>query len=168
MLNNICHSLSDLLHLAQGHVFMNGQYFLCPICWIMFLYIHIPHLLYSSTDKYLGFSHIFITMNHVTISTGVKISLPYSVFISLDIYPEMRLLSLSEWNLLKVIQSCPTLCYPTIYTVQRILQARIMEWVVFPFSRGSSQPRDQTQLCHIVGRFFTSCATGEAQEYWSG
>ena len=49
-----------------------------------------------------------------------------------------------------------------------ILQARTLEWVVFPFSRGSSRPRDQTQVSHIAGRFFTSWATREAQEYWSG
>ena len=46
---------------------------------------------------------------------------------------------------LKVTQSCPTLCDPTDYTVHGILQARILQWVAFPFSRGSSQPRDQTQ-----------------------
>ena len=34
--------------------------------------------------------------------------------------------------------------------------ARILEWLAFPFSRGSSQPRDQTQVSHIAGRFFTS------------
>ena len=43
-----------------------------------------------------------------------------------------------------------------------ILQARILEWVAFPFSRGSSQPRDQTQVSCIAGRFFTSWATREA------
>ena len=47
-------------------------------------------------------------------------------------------------------------------TVHGILQARILEWVAFPFSRGSSQPRDQTQVSHIAGRFFTSWATREA------
>ena len=55
----------------------------------------------------------------------------------------------------KVTQSCPTLCDPMDYTVQGILQARILEWVAFPFSRGSSQPRDQTQVSHIAGGFFT-------------
>ena len=49
-----------------------------------------------------------------------------------------------------------------------ILQAIILEWVVFPFSRGSFQLRDQNQVSHIAGRFFTSWATREAQEYWSG
>ena len=68
----------------------------------------------------------------------------------------------------KVTQSCLTLCDALDYTVHGILQARILEWVAFPFSRGSSQPRDQTQVSHIAGRFFTSWATREAQEYWSG
>ena len=59
----------------------------------------------------------------------------------------------------KVAQSCLTLCDPMDYTVHGILQARILEWVAFPFSRGSSQPRDRTQVSHIVGGFFTSWAT---------
>ena len=49
-----------------------------------------------------------------------------------------------------------------IYTVHGLLQARILELVAFPFSRGSSQPRDQTQVSHIAGGFFTSWATREA------
>ena len=40
----------------------------------------------------------------------------------------------------KAVQSCLTLCDPMDYTVHRILQARILEWVAFPFSRGSSHP----------------------------
>ena len=40
--------------------------------------------------------------------------------------------------------------------VHGILQARILEWVAFPFSRGSSQPRHRTQVSHIAGGFFTS------------
>ena len=54
------------------------------------------------------------------------------------------------------------------YTVHGILQARILEWVAFPFPRGFSQPRDRTQVSHIVGEFLISWATMEAQEYWSG
>ena len=45
------------------------------------------------------------------------------------------------------------------YRVHAILQARILEWVAFPFSRGSSWPRDQIQVSCIAGRFFTSWAT---------
>ena len=54
----------------------------------------------------------------------------------------------------KVAQLCPTLCDPMDCIVHGILQARIPEWVAFPFSRGSSQPRDQTQVSRIAGRFF--------------
>ena len=47
----------------------------------------------------------------------------------------------------------------------RILQARILERVSFPFSRGSSLPRDQTQVSHTAGRFFTTWAAREAMEF---
>ena len=53
-----------------------------------------------------------------------------------------------KWKV-KVAQLCPTLSDPMDYTVHGILQARILEWVAFPFSRGSSQPRDRTQVSHI-------------------
>ena len=58
-----------------------------------------------------------------------------------------------------VPQSCPTLCDPTdcrppASSVCGILQARIQEWVAMPCSRGSSSPRDQTQLSSIAGRVF--------------
>ena len=65
-------------------------------------------------------------------------------------------------------KSLSRLCNPMDYTVHGILQARILEWVAFPFSKGSSQPRDGTQVSLIAGGFFTSWATREAQEYWSG
>ena len=67
-----------------------------------------------------------------------------------------------KWTGVKVTQSCLTLWDPMDYRVHGILQARILEWVSFPFSRGSSQPRDQTQVSHIAGRFFTIWATREA------
>ena len=47
-------------------------------------------------------------------------------------------------------------------SVHGILQARILEWVAIAFSKGSSQPRDRTEVSLIVGRFFTSRATREA------
>ena len=52
---------------------------------------------------------------------------------------------------------------PGCSSVLGILQARILEWIAIPFSRGSSQPRDQTQASLIAGRFFTIWATREAQ-----
>ena len=64
---------------------------------------------------------------------------------------------------MKVTQLYLTLCDPVDYTVHGILQARILEWVSIPFSRRSSQPRGQTQVSHITGRFDISWVTGEAQ-----
>ena len=67
---------------------------------------------------------------------------------------------LQNWWKLWVVQSCPTLCDPVVCSppgssIHGILQARILEWVVIPFSRGSSPPRDRTWVSHIVGRFFS-------------
>ena len=52
---------------------------------------------------------------------------------------------------LNIIQSCPTLCDPMDCnlpdsSIHEILQARILEWVAIPFSKGASQPRDGTQV----------------------
>ena len=58
----------------------------------------------------------------------------------------------------QVTQLCLSLSDPMDYRVHEILQARILEWVTFPFSRGSSQPRDRTQISRTAGRFFTSWA----------
>ena len=65
-------------------------------------------------------------------------------------YWDVWVLICFELVLVKVTQSCLTLCNSINCTVHGILQARILEWVAFPFSRGSSQPRDWTQVSHIV------------------
>ena len=57
---------------------------------------------------------------------------------------------------MNVTQLCLTLCNLMDYRVHGILQARMLEWVGFPFSRGSSQPRDRTQVSHTAGEFFSS------------
>ena len=62
----------------------------------------------------------------------------------------------------EVLQLYPTLCDPMDYTVHGILQARILEWVAFAFSRGSYQSRDQTQVSLTTSRFFTSWVIREA------
>ena len=64
-------------------------------------------------------------------------------------------------------QSCPTLCDPMDCSppgssLHGILQARILECIAISFSRGSSQPRDQTRVFCFAGRFFTLWATREA------
>ena len=70
--------------------------------------------------------------------------------------------------MMKVTQLYLTLWDLMDYIVHGILQARIVEWVAFPFSKGSSQARDGTQFSRIAGEFFISWATWETQEYWSG
>ena len=67
----------------------------------------------------------------------------------------------------EVAQSCLTLCDPMDCSlpgssVHGIFQARVLEWVAIAFSRGSSWPRDQTQVSCIAGRYFTLWATREA------
>ena len=70
-----------------------------------------------------------------------------------------------------VAQSCLTLCNtmdcsPPGSSLHGILQARRLEWVTIPFSRRSSQPRDQTQVSHIAGGFFTVWASREVYWIW--
>ena len=90
--------------------------------------------------------------------------------ISLYLYQNISLLKLIEllifhiekrkWKWISCIQ-----LFETPWTVHGILQDRILEWVAFPFSRESSQPRDQTPVSYLAGGFFTSWATREVQTY---
>ena len=80
-----------------------------------------------------------------------------------------------EYMHAKSLQSClilcnPLDCIPPGSSVHGILQARLLEWVVMPSSRGSSQPGDQTQVSHMAGGFFTNWATREAipRYVWHG
>ena len=70
----------------------------------------------------------------------------------------------------EIAQSCPILCDPMNCSlpgssVHGIFQARVLEWGAISFSRGSSQPRDRTQVSWIADRHFTVWATREAQTY---
>ena len=69
-------------------------------------------------------------------------------------------------------QSCSTLCDPMDYyspgpSVHKILQATILEWVTISFSRGSSQPRNGTQISCIAGRFFFFFFAGRFFTIWA-
>ena len=92
-----------------------------------------------------------INPGHPTLS-----SCPANSRMTWTVWNELEGRGKSESMKVKVAQSCLTLCNPMDYTVHGIFQARILEWVAFPFFRGSSQPRDWTQVSHIAGRFFTS------------
>ena len=76
-------------------------------------------------------------------------------------------------TIVKLAQSCPTLCDPMACSlpcssVCGILQARILEWVAISFSRRSSEPRSRTRVSRIVGRCFTIWATRKALHQTSG
>ena len=71
----------------------------------------------------------------------------------------------------EVAQSCPTLCDPmncslSGSSIHGIFQAKVLEWGAIAFSRGSSRPRDRTQVSLIAGRCFTVWATREAHGVW--
>ena len=72
----------------------------------------------------------------------------------------------SEVKWIEIAQSCPTLCDPMDCSlpgssIHGIFQARVLEWGAIAFSRGSSQPRNRTQVSRIAGRCFTIWATRE-------
>ena len=96
-----------------------------------------------------------IHKDHITsCDEAVPVFLPYSNHCTQEEEYDSFVLCL-------VAQSCPTLCKPPRTVADQtpvsmeILQARILEWVTKPSSRGSSQPRDRTQVSHIAERFFT-------------
>ena len=76
-----------------------------------------------------------------------------------------------SWVKVFVTQTCLALCdlmkrnLPSS-SVHGILQARILGWVAIPFSSGSSQPRDRTQVSHMAGRSFAIWATKLSQLCW--
>ena len=87
-----------------------------------------------------------------------KMSLHISISISIYLY---------RYTYIVKALSCPTLCNPVDCSspgssIHGILRARILEWVAISFCRGSSQPRDRTQVSCIAGRRFNLWATREA------
>ena len=103
-------------------------------------------------EKNLEITYIYIYLNHFAVHLKLTQSCKSTAVV-----------------VVLVAQSCPTLCDPMDYSppdfsVQGILQARILEWGAIPFSRGYSRPRDQTHVScvsGIAGRFFTIWATRE-------
>ena len=79
--------------------------------------------------------------------------------------------SMSESEVVLFAQSCPTFCDPMICgppdsSVHWILQARTLEWVAIPFSKGSSQHRHGARVSWIAGKFFTIWNKREAPVVW--
>ena len=102
-------------------------------------------------------------LKRLSISSSVHAVFSFWVCITFKIYT-LYMLHTCVWKVkVRVTQSYPTLWDPMDYTVLGILQAKILEWVAFPFSRGSSRPRNQTGVSCIEGRFFTNWDIREAQ-----
>ena len=85
----------------------------------------------------------------------VAIQWPWYELFNLFPIPFRFVLLLAKWS--EVAQSCPTLCDPVdcsppCSSVHGIFQARVLEWVAIFFSRGSSLPRDRTQVSRIVSK----------------
>ena len=111
-----------------------------------------------------------VQFSHPYITTGETIAFTRWTFVDTVMSLLFNMLSEVKWS--EVAQSCPTLCYPTDCSllhssVYGIFQARVLEWVAISFSRGSSWPRNRTQISHTVGRRFTSWATREVYIGWS-
>ena len=109
----------------------------------------------SRSDNLDGYS---VTNRQVTLNKGWFTSWPSCVRLRHISQNSMQSKMKVKWKSLSHV----TLCNPMNYMVHGILQARTLDWVAFPFSRGSSQPRNRTQVSCIAGRFFTSWATRKA------
>ena len=92
------------------------------------------------------------------IETSLETDKGHILLFLCDRWGNRVLKSLAQSHTVKVkfSQSCPTLCNLMDCIVPGILQARILEWVAFSFSRGSSQPRNRTGVSCIAGGFFTN------------
>ena len=104
----------------------------------------------------------------IIIYYGLKVIGYYQNFFLLKISSIQRTphLKYLKWSRSVVSDSLrPVDCSPPSSSVHGSLQARILEWVAISFSRGSSRPRDWTQVSHIAGRRFNLCATREALKY---
>ena len=91
----------------------------------------------------------FIIIQSPWVMFGLTVSVVHSMGFDL-----CTMTGIYYYSEVKVAQSCPTLCDPMDHTVHGIFKVGVLEWVAVPFFRGSSQPRDWTQVSHNAGRFF--------------
>ena len=138
---------------------LSHSYFLCcchlcssPYC-IHFLFVHLQQFLSgslassSSLLPSLSFAVEKLYVCSFYTWNTLPLSMLFNILLILQSHSHIVFFFLHYGRVItsskvKVSQLCPTLCNPMDYTVHGILQVRILEWVAFPFSRGSSQPRD--------------------------
>ena len=95
------------------------------------------------------------------LGSGTGRILPGRVRAGKKVFQETRVAHLRLKVKVKVVQLCLTLCDPLDFTVHGIFQAKILEWVAYPFSSNSSRLRNQTEVCCVAGGFFISCPNRE-------
>jgi len=117
--------------------------------------------IHSSVDGHLDCFCVLATVNTAAVSNGAHVSFSTAVFSGY--VPSSGIAGACVCA--KSLQSCLTVCYPMDCSppgssVHGILQARILEWVAMPCSRGSSQPRNQTQVS------YDSCTGRQILHHW--
>ena len=153
-------SLSEVVILEYFHLTMNPGVIL-QVCDMYRLWDALNCI------RILFYTHVCSIPSWYVISTKVLVLFVFKVILVGSI-PEVRFTLCCFWHkhkditrvcMLRSLQSCPILCDPMDCSspgssVHEILQARILEWVVVPSFRGSSQPRDQTHLSYVswIGR----------------
>ena len=136
--------------------------------WLYQLYITYPSI--SASAFTINANLLFTFVNTIVMWLTVFMIYTWLTYFSTNFKFTLYFNEYWKWKVL-VTQSCPTLydpmdCSPPSSSVHGILQARILECVVIPFSRGSPQTRDWSQVSHIAGIFFTIWATRELVLYY--
>ena len=149
---------------------MPSELFIClapPFLFLKHFHFHLPN---QFNDNSLNFSWVISDSLSSTLLSVTTYHL-YSELANYICVKNHWLREKAKQNScikqVKLAQSCPTLCDPKDgrlpgSSVHGILKTRILKWVAIPLSRGSSQPRDQTQVSCIAGGFLTIWATWEA------
>ena len=114
-------------------------------------------LQYQTRDLIWQVSYLFLYLKHYQMLDQFGLEKLYTMVIKYYLW-EVKVLVARSYPIL-----CDSMdCSPPGSSVHGILQARILKWVAMLFSRGSSWPRDRTQVSHLAGRLFTIWATPEA------
>ena len=148
---------SCLLNLSSHYVFCSSEHLWRISFWFLFLHL----------SWFLSFALLMCVCACVCVCVCVCVWMCLCVYLCGWLpgtnFHFAQLFSLEVLIAHLGLTFCDTMdCNPPGSSVHGILQARILEWVAIPFSRGSSQPRDWTQVSCNEGRFFTIWATREA------
>ena len=156
-LGNISLANQDIEHFSYQKVFcvISGSYSLQRQLFFWFLTLQISSA-FSELSIHVIIEHVLsvsVSFTQLKISRCVHVVHEICSFLLLSISCMCG----------QLLQLCPTLCDPLDCSlpgssVPGISQARILEWSAMPFSRGSSQPRDQTRVSCLADRFFTHWA----------